>query len=272
MKGAPTISICNIVKNEEKQIKGFLSSLVDFADEIIIVDTGSSDKTLNIIDSFACKYDNVKLYKYTQEGMFHYGKAKNFSIEKATKDFIVILDTDERLSREFKKDVRGFLKEKNPFVVKIKRVDDYVRHLIDYPERIIRNSKNIFYKINEDGRVHEILEHSYKSDVFDPVVWHCQKWNHYVYRPQRILFQLELQIERIPKSKSFFWHLIRGLWYCGFRFKKLYFKRKLYKDGRVGFKYAFMRAFDAFLIEFFVGLKPRKDYKYWENHKYKIDD
>lgn len=267
-----TISICNIVKNEEKQIEDFLSSLVDFADEIIIVDTGSSDKTIDIIDTFVHKYNNVKLYKYSNEGVFHYGAAKNFSISKATKDFVIILDTDERLSKGFKRDIRDFLKKKNPFVVKIKRVDDYVPNLIDYPERIVKNNKNIFYKINEEGMVHESLEHSYEPDIFNQTLWHCQKWNHYAQRPQRILFQLELQIERTPRTKSFFGHFIRGLWYFAYRFKKLYFKRKLYKDGKIGFKYSFMRAFDAFLIEFFVGLKHQGERKYWEDKKYKYPD
>jgi len=269
IKGKKTISICNIVKNEEKQIKGFISHIIDFADEIIIIDTGSSDGTLDIINKFI--KDNphkIKLYKYFDKEIFHYGKAKNFSMEKATKDFIIILDADERLSNNFKKNVRDFLLKKNPKVVKIKRVDDYVKHLIDYPERIIRNGNNIFYSTDEKGMVHENLNHKYESIEFDATVWHCQRWNHYIHRPQRIFFQLELQVERVPKTKTFFGHFLRGLWYFKYRFKKLYFKRKLYRDGKRGFKYSFMRSLDAFLIEFFVGLKPAEGHKYWNDKKY----
>jgi len=265
----PTISICNITKNEDRHIEKFISSLVDFADEIIIVDTGSSDKTMDIIKDYMQRYNNIKLYKYSFNGVFHYGLAKNFAIKKATQDYIVVLDTDERLSNGFKHNIRAFLEREKPYVSKIKRIDDYVHHLIDYPERIIKNNKNIFYKTNEKGRVHESLEHSYEVKSFKQPVWHCQRWNHYVQRPQRILFQLELQIERVPKTKSFVRHCIRGLWFFQYRFKKLYFKRKLYKDGKRGFKYAFMRAVDAFLIEFFVGLKPKKNFKYWKTQEYK---
>jgi glycosyltransferase involved in cell wall biosynthesis len=267
MVNKPTISICTIVKNEERQIADFLSNLINFADEIIIADTGSSDKTLDIIKNFSKKYNNIKLYEYKSEVVFHYGKAKNFSIQHATKDFLIILDADERLSNNFKTKIRDFLVDDNLKVVKIKRVDEIIPHLIDYPERIVKNNLGISYSTDERDMVHENLDYSKKVDIFEEPIWHQQRWNHYIYRPQRIFFQLELQVERTPKTKSLFGHILRGLWYFNFRFKKLYFKRKLYKDGNVGFKYAYMRALDAFLIEFFVGLKPSGDKKYWDNKK-----
>lgn len=260
----PTISVCTIVKNEEKQMNDFLFSLVDFADEIIIVDTGSVDKTIEIIESYLKKYNNIKFLKYESEGVFHYGKAKNFSLKQATKDYFIILDADERLSADFRNKLKDFLKKEKPDVAKVKRVDECIKHLIDFPERIIKNGLGIFYKENEEGMVHEGFHYDRENIVFKEIVWHQQRENHYIYRPQRILFQLELQIERIPKTKSLFGHILRGIWYAQFRFNKLYFKRQLYKDGKFGFKYAFMRALDAFLIELFVGLKSKNNYKCWE--------
>ncbi|MCG2694792.1 glycosyltransferase [Candidatus Parcubacteria bacterium] len=259
----PSISICNIVKNEEKQISDFLAHLVAFADEIIIVDTGSSDRTIEIVDEYRQKYKNIKFLKYDSEGVFHYGKAKNFSMKQATKDYIIILDTDERLSENFKSKIFDFLQKEKLEVAKAKRVDECLKHLIDYPDKIIKRSSGIFYETDEKGMVHEGLNYTNKRFVFDEIIWHQQRENHYIYRPQRILFQLELQIERTTKTKSLFGHFLRGVWYAQFRFKNLYFKRKLYKDGKIGFKYAFMRALDAFLIELFVGLKPKGDYKCW---------
>ncbi|PWB39047.1 MAG: hypothetical protein C3F02_00300 [Parcubacteria group bacterium] len=267
-----TLSVYNIVKNEEKQIAGYLSDLVDFADEIVVVDTGSSDKTLEIVDSFVKKYNNIKLYHYQAPGAFHYGQAWNFAIRNSTRGYLVLLATDERLAEDFKNNVRKFLVEKNPDVVKIKRVDESLPHLIDYPERIIRNNLGIYYRSDEGGRVHEQLVHDRKADVFEGIIWHQQRWNHYIYRPQRILFQLELQIERVPKTKSFLGHFLRGIWYFGYRFRKLYFRGKLYKDGKLGFKYAYMRALDAFLVEFFVGLKPNKYPEFWEQKQSRTAD
>lgn len=263
----PTISVCTIVKNERDRIKDFLDSLIGFADEIIIVDTGSVDNTVIVIEEYISIYRdaNIVFKKYVTKEKFHYGIAKNFSIDIATKEYVIILDADECLSNDFKKNIHHFLLEEKPLVASVVRKDELLPHLIDYPERIIRHDSGIRYGLDESSRVHEQLIHTVPVGSFSEIVLHMQRWNHYVIRPQRIFFQLELQIDRVPKTKSFFGHIIRGIWYFQYRFKKIYFKRKLYKDGRLGFKYAFMRSLDAFLIELFVGLKPSQGRKYWEN-------
>lgn len=267
MNSTPTISVCTIVKNECERIEGFLSVLIDFADEIIIVDTGSTDDTVVCIENFISthKSSNIHFFKYSATGVFHYGIAKNFSIDNATKDYIIVLDADERLSDEFKQTVRSFISNQKPIVASIVRKDELLPHLIDFPERIIKRDSGIRYGFDELSRVHEQLAHTVIPKSFLGVVWHEQRWNHYVVRPQRIFFQLELQVDRTPKTKSFFGHFLRGIWYFFYRFKKIYFVRKLYKDGTLGFKYAFMRSLDAFLVELFVGLKPpRGGAQYWE--------
>ncbi len=81
-----------IVKNEENNIKNCLNSIKDFSDEIIIVDTGSRDKTKDIARKF-----NSKIFDYQWENDF--GKARNFSISKSTKDWIVIIDADEIIDK-----------------------------------------------------------------------------------------------------------------------------------------------------------------------------
>ncbi|OHA80174.1 MAG: hypothetical protein A2747_00925 [Candidatus Yonathbacteria bacterium RIFCSPHIGHO2_01_FULL_44_41] len=265
MKQTPTISVCTIVKNERDRIDDFLASLVDFADEIVVVDTGSTDDTCACIENFISvhKSANIRFFKYTATGGFHYGVAKNFSIDKATKNYVIVLDADERLSDEFKQTVHSFLSDQNPNVANVVRKDELLPHLIDFPERIIRRDSGIRYGVDDLAKVHEQLVHTATVKSFPGVVWHEQRWNHYIMRPQRIFFQLELQIDRIPKTKSFFGHFLRGIWYFFYRFKKIYFTRKLYKDGVLGFKYAFMRAFDAFLVELFVGLKPSDGGQYW---------
>lgn len=266
MKSMPTISVCTIVKNERDRINDFLTSLVDFADEIVIVDTGSTDDTVVCIEGYIStrKSSNIRFLKYSTTGAFHYGVAKNFSIDSATKDYVIVLDADERLSEEFKKNVRDYLAKEKPLVVSIIRKDELLPHLIDYPERIIKRDSGIRYGLDELSRVHEQFARTVQVKNFSGVVSHEQRWNHYIMRPQRIFFQLELQIDRVPKTKSLFWHFLRGIWYFFYRFKKIYLMRKLYKDGVLGFKYAFMRSLDAFLVELFVGLKPSEKKQYWK--------
>lgn len=266
MNVKPTISVCTIVKNERERIHDFFVALGDFADEIIIVDTGSTDDTVARIQDFIAAHKAMPIHflSYATTGGFHYGAAKNFSIDHATKDYIIVLDADEQLTDEFKQNIRDFISTEEPLVASVVRKDELLPHLIDHPERIIKRDSGIRYGLDELSRVHEQLVHTVPAKHFPGTVSHAQRWNHYVMRPQRIFFQLELQVDRIPKTKSFFGHFVRGVWYFFFRFKKIYVTRKLYKDGALGFKYAFMRSLDAFLVELFVGLKPTRGISYWK--------
>lgn len=88
-----TISLCMIVKDEEKTLARCLESASKFADEIIIVDTGSTDKTKEIAKSFNCR-----LYDFKWEDNFE--KARNYSFSKASKDYIMWLDADDFIDEE----------------------------------------------------------------------------------------------------------------------------------------------------------------------------
>lgn len=217
----PTVSICIIVKNERDNLPSLIDNVSSFADEVIIVDTGSSDGSLIILTREAEINPKVKIHSYSANGNFHYGIAKNFAIKKANKDYIIILDADERLSEEFKINLLSFLQSKTPEVARVRRIDDLVPHLVEYPERIIKNNKNIFYRDDEMGRVHESLLHPHVPVLYDFVVHHSKGDKHQLIAPHKGLFQLELQIERIPKTKTFLGHFIRGVWYFFTDLKKI---------------------------------------------------
>lgn len=88
-----TISLCMIVKNEEKILARCLDSIKELMDEIIIVDTGSTDATKEI----AARYTD-KIYDFTWINDF--SAARNFSFSKATKEYIYAADADEVLDAE----------------------------------------------------------------------------------------------------------------------------------------------------------------------------
>ncbi len=266
----PTISICTLIRSEAHQMESFLLDLKGFADEVIFVDSGTStDATIPIIKKHIDTGENhIKHHSFIEEGKPHFGKIRNFCLEKATMDYVIFLDADERLSEDFKNDIRKYLKEKNPNVVKIIRIDDLVTNLVENIDRIIKNDKNIWYGTDEGSRAHEYPIHSDKSEIFPEPIWHSQKEGHWLHSPQRILHCIDLEIYRTPKTKTFFGHLLRGLWLFQFKFKKVYFQQNVRKNGRVGLKYAFMRALQVFIIQLFVGLKPGGKYKYWENPNY----
>jgi len=85
-----SISACMIVRDEEQSLEDCLMSLQGWVNEIILVDTGSTDKTLEI----ARKY-NCRIFQQKWEDDFSYHR--NFSIDQATKEWIFIIDADERV-------------------------------------------------------------------------------------------------------------------------------------------------------------------------------
>ena len=143
------ISACVITKDEEKNIDRCLESIKNIVDEIIIVDTGSNDNTVNV----AKRYSN-KIFHYVWEDDF--SKARNFAIEKANGDYILFLDADEYLDCYF--DLKEFLKNeelfKDAYLIKIKNIDkDEKNKLIDefLAIRLFKNDINIRYQ----GTIHE---------------------------------------------------------------------------------------------------------------------
>jgi len=153
------ISVCLIVKNEENNIARCLQSVKHIAKEIIVVDTGSTDDTVNI-----AKKTGAKVFHYQWENNF--ANARNYALEQAGGNWIMFLDADEYI-------VAGAAGEElTGFIAKIhgNRKIDGIACVIENTEgvdgslkstdrivRIFRNSRSVRYK----GRIHECV---YKND------------------------------------------------------------------------------------------------------------
>lgn len=85
-----TISLCMIAKDEEQSIGRAINSVKPFVDEVIVVDTGSADNTAGVARQLGA---SVYHYKWVDD----FSKARNFSISKASSDWILVLDADEEL-------------------------------------------------------------------------------------------------------------------------------------------------------------------------------
>jgi len=92
------ISACVISFNEEKKIEDCLKSLKNIVDEIIVVDSNSTDNTVNIAKQYT---DKIILQDF-----LGYIEQKNFALEQASNDWILSLDCDERLSTELQNTIR----------------------------------------------------------------------------------------------------------------------------------------------------------------------
>lgn len=150
------ISACVIVKNEEKNIAHWLDNMRQIADEIIVVDTGSTDNTLAILQKAG-----IKPYHFTWCNDF--AAAKNYAIQQATGDWIVFLDADEYFDAKsvqcFRSEMARYHRNKKIGAIMCQLVNidaDNRNKIIDtmIQVRIFRNSKDIRYK----NPVHEQLE------------------------------------------------------------------------------------------------------------------
>ncbi|WP_326514721.1 glycosyltransferase [Clostridium intestinale] len=145
------ISLCMIVKNEEKNIGDCLNSVKDIVDEIIIVDTGSSDKTKEIASKFT---KNIYDYRWQND----FGSARNYSLSKASNDWILVLDGDENIVGYDKESVLNFVKLSSiDCIGRIKTFNTFDRHgeVKTYIERVNRLFNKKYYKY--EGIVHEQL-------------------------------------------------------------------------------------------------------------------
>lgn len=149
----PTISLCMIAKNEEDVIDRCLKSVHHLVDEIVIVDTGSTDKTKDI-----CRRYTERIFDFPWTDDF--SAARNFSFEQATGDFIFWLDADDLLSEE---DQKKFKKLKEALTPDVSAVS--MEYQLSFtPEGKPSQSLRRYRLVNRRcsfrwvGAVHEYLE------------------------------------------------------------------------------------------------------------------
>lgn len=142
------ISICTIMKNEEKNIERFLDALKDLDVEMVLVDTGSTDRTVEL----ASGYD-AKIYEF--EWVDDFSKARNYSISKASNDHVLILDCDEFVKKFDNKELLQIIKN-NPDGIGIIKIINQINKdtergaYIDEIPRIFDRRKYHF-----EGKIHE---------------------------------------------------------------------------------------------------------------------
>lgn len=129
-----TVSAVIICFNEEKDIRRCLES-VKWADEIVLVDSGSADDTLKI-----CKEYDCRVFNHKWEG---YSRQKNFAIAQAACDWILSIDADEEVTPKLAKEIRSVVDSDNPAdAYSMPRsnlfLGKWMRHGGWYPDRQLR--------------------------------------------------------------------------------------------------------------------------------------
>lgn len=164
-----------IVKNEEYFIEQCLQSVQKLVNEIIIVDTGSSDQTINI-----CKNYNASIFSY--EWNDHFAEARNYGLSKASGNWILWLDADEKLEVQKSKLIQDAIQQTNALMIYMPIVNYYGQSLpiqeedafIYYQPRLFRNHVGIRFtnRIHETLQLPQSLESSHDIVSIDTEIYH----------------------------------------------------------------------------------------------------
>ncbi len=237
----PKVSAVIITFNEENIIGQTLSKLW-WCDEIIIVDSGSTDKTIEICQQFGCD-----IFSHSFEG---YGEQKKYGVSKAKNDWILCIDADEVLTEPLIEEIIAELSKSeiafSGFTIPLRLV--YMNNPFRYGKEADAPSIRLFNKQNGnwdgalvhekvilDGKLgklsHKILHYSYHS-----YTQHLQKINLY-----SSLGAKKLLLKKKPKNKFI---IILGL---PFNFLRYYILDRNFLNGFHGFTWSVFNAFYHFL-------------------------
>ena len=235
----PKISVAIITYNEEKNIKDCLES-VKWADEIVVVDDSSQDKTREIAKKFGAKV--IKIPK-----QIFFDMNKNVAIRTCSGDWIFLLDADERVSPELAKEITNTVQKWStgqPVAYWMPRKNYFLGRFFrkggQYPDPVIRLFKKGKALFPQDS-VHKQLEVDGQTGWLknDLIHWATPEFSRYLMRERRYstLEALQMMEDKISL------HPLNWLKYLLFRPKRtfflLYIRHKGFMDGWQGFVFAF---------------------------------
>ncbi len=238
----PELSVIVMVKNEEEHIGECLKTIV-WADEIIIYDSGSKDKTLKI----AGKYTKNIHIDTKWEG---FGKQRQKAQKKAKGNWIFMIDADERVTPGLKKSIQEAIKGEADTSYCVGRLThsfgSYIRHggwYPDYVERLYPAKKAAF----DSALVHETLNHKEKLQVKklkgDLIHYSYRDIEHYINKSARYATLWAQEKYEAGKRTSIFYMPI----YAFGHFFKMYFFKAGFLDGTTGLLIAILSGISAFL-------------------------
>ncbi len=232
------LSAIVITKNEERMIEDCLKSL-SFADELIVVDTGNTDKTNDIARKYKAKIISSSATSYAEW--------RNVSLPEAKGEWILFVDADERVSQELAQEIQ---KVKTPGSYLIPRKNNYLGKFMDYggwgKEKLLR----LFYKSNLNGYINELHEQpQITGDTFElknPLL-------HYSHRDLSSMLEKSLQFTAIESKNRLNSNHPRMSWWRFFRvmlteFYIRFIKYQAWRDGIEGIIDGMFQVYNTFII------------------------
>jgi glycosyltransferase involved in cell wall biosynthesis len=238
-ENGPELSVIIITRNEAHNIRACLES-VAWADEIIVVDSGSSDETVEI-----CRELGAQVHEHDWPG---YGPQKNRALDHATREWVLSLDADERITPALRVELEQAMRSGDKdgyFVPRLSQFcGTFVHHSGWYPDYVLRLFRRGHGRFS-DSLVHEIVElHGRSGKLSSPIL-------HYSYRSGE---DVERKVEQYSsaaaqqmfnrgKSITVLDAPVRAAW----AFFRTYVLRLGLLDGAAGFGIARMNARTTYL-------------------------
>ncbi len=237
MDNKTKITALLITLNEEKHMEKVLENL-SFCDEIIVVDSFSTDNTTSII----AKYQHVKLI---QREFKNYTDQKQFALEKATHNWVLFMDADERVTPLLKTEILSTINLDNPaaayfFLRTFMYKNEVLRFSgwqTDKNYRLFQKSKVKFVK---DRIVHETLEVNGTSKTLKNRLIHYSFNSYEEYKGKMIKYGKMKAKEAFYNGKKARWYhsIFRPFW----KFVNHYFLRFGFLDGKKGIVISYLNA------------------------------
>ncbi len=249
------ISACIITLNEEKNLARCLHSIRPLVDEIVIIDSGSTDQTSQIASSFKARF-----IAHPWEG---YVSQKNFALSNASHPWILSIDADEELSAELLKNLQSLKsKKEHPAGYELSRIVEYQGVKIFYgdwfPDRLVR----LFQKGKahfSGGAVHERLEVNGPIQRIDGYLWHYTYQNREdreerIHHYANLWAKTAIQKGKITTPFSPYLH-------AGWRFFRGYILKQGFRNGTLGWEIAWGNAREVFMKYTILNEKIKKPQK-----------
>lgn len=232
------LSVVIITKNEEANIARCLES-VSWADEIVILDSESDDKTREIAEKFKVKF-------FTTPHWSGFGNKKNEAVNLASNDWIFSIDADETVTGELKEEILNILQEPRFNGYFVKRKSFYLGKMInhggwgkDYPLRLFNRKRGNF----NDKPVHEYVEIEGETGKIESPILHYTYPTVSSHIKKIDLYTGIAAEENKGKKVSVFSAILRGF----VKFLKMFFLKIGFLDGREGFVLACVSSFGVFV-------------------------
>jgi (heptosyl)LPS beta-1,4-glucosyltransferase len=228
----PTLAVALIVKNEAKNLEACLNTVANWVDEIVVLDSGSTDKTEQVARKYTEKF-------HVNKDWPGFGPQRRLAQEYVESDFVLWLDADERITDELKISIQQAVEKNEPNTLySICRLSwvfgRYIRHCGWYPDRVVRLYPTQLTQY-DDSLVHEKVEISTDMNVKelsgDAIHYTYNDLHHYLVKSAGYAQAWAEQREKRGKKSS----ILEGMLHAVACFLKMYVFKAGFLDGKQGF-------------------------------------